>query len=308
MTKFLIGAGGWAYFQVPSLTSLEAYSQAFNFVEVNSTFYQIPDLRQVESWRRRVPTHFGFAVRCHRDLTHKHKLEPVDPSYRILNRMVAICRSLETSLLHLQTPPTVKLTRSKLDSIHQLFSSFNLKEVRVAWEIRGAQKPLSEKIIKLMKAHNMIHCVDLSRDEEPAFPSDILYTRLFGKGRHNIYQPTDQELKKIHRKAAKDNPETAAVSFHFTKMYKDAARFKIYHQTGEFPRVTKSTGVQSLREVLKEDARFPSNKQNLIDHQGWKLVDLTREERVPALNLLQRLPEKTYNSVAEVITTLKTIT
>jgi len=95
------------------------------------------------------------------------------------------------------------------------------------------------------------------------------------------------------------------VSFHFIKMYKDAARLKIYKQTGTFPMATKSTGLKSLEEVLRENAEFPSLKQQLIKHQGWKLIDLTRNNRVRASDILQKLPEKTYNSVDEVIQALK---
>ena len=199
----------------------------------------------------------------------------------------------------------MKLNRSKIESIDSLFSSINLEGIRIAWEIRNVKKPLDQNIIKLMRDHDMIHCVDLSKDEEPAFQSDILYSRLFGKGKHNVYQPTDEELRKIHRKATKGNPKTAVLSFHFAKMYKDAARLKVYKETGNFPKVTKSTGLSSLEEVLKEDARFPSRKQELITHQGWKLIDLTAEKRVHVSDLLHKLPAKTYNSVAEVIQALK---
>ncbi len=66
-------------------------------------------------------------------------------------------------------------------------------------------------------------------------------------------------------------------------MYKDAARLKTYKETGKFPMVTKSTGLHSLEEVLSEDARLPSTKAELIRHQGWKLIDLTKTERVHAL-------------------------
>ncbi|KAB2945238.1 MAG: DUF72 domain-containing protein [Candidatus Methanoperedens sp.] len=49
MSMLHIGAGGWAYFKVPGLDSLEAYSKAFDFVEVNSTFYTIPSIEMVRS-------------------------------------------------------------------------------------------------------------------------------------------------------------------------------------------------------------------------------------------------------------------
>jgi len=71
--------------------------------------------------------------------------------------------------------------------------------------------------------------------------------------------------------------------------------------------ITKSPGTSSLAEVLQEDAEFPSNKGELIRHQGWKLIDLTKDKRVRASHLLMKLPEKTYNSIDEVVQTLKSL-
>jgi len=54
--------------------------------------------------------------------------------------MKAICKTLKTNLLHLQTPPGLKFSRSKLDSIDTLLSSVDLNGIRIAWEIRGVEK------------------------------------------------------------------------------------------------------------------------------------------------------------------------
>ena len=94
---------------------------------------------------------------------------------------------------------------------------------------------------------------------------------------------------------------------HSNRMFKDAARFKLYKETGNFPMVTKSTGVTSLSEVLSEDAKFPSNKEDLLQHQGWKVIDLTNEKRVRASYLLGKLPEKTYNDLNEIVHTLRAL-
>jgi hypothetical protein len=133
----------------------------------------------------------------------------------------------------------------------------------------------------------------------------MLYTRLFGKGSYNMYQPTDEELAEVDHKASSGNFERVAMSFHFVRMYKDAARLKIYKQTGKFPTVTKSTGLSSLDEVLSEDARFPTTKQDLIYSQGWKLFDMTEGRRMRASHLLMRLPERKYNSVNEVMESMR---
>jgi len=307
LKRFLIGAGGWAYFQVPEVHPLVAYSKAFDFIEVNSTFYEIPSLKLVESWRRLVPPNFEFAIRCNKALTHKYKFQPVPEAFETLEKMITICNILKAEILHLQTPATFQPTKANAELIRNFFSSTDLKGIRVALELRGTKHPLNLDLVKTMQDCDMIHCVDLSKDEEPAYKSDILYSRLFGKGPHNIYQPTDRELKKIDKKASKGDHKTVAVSFHFVRMYKDAARFKIYKQTGKFPTVTKSTGLSSLTEALQEDAKFPTNKTELIRHQGWKLIDLTTDKRVHASCMLKKLPQKTYNSVNEVVQTLKSL-
>lgn len=305
LKRFLIGAGGWAYFQVPGLHPLEVYSRAFDFVEVNSTFYEIPSLKLVKSWRNLVPLDFEFAVRCNRALTHKYKFQPTSQAFEVLEKMTTICGTLEAEILHLQTPATFQPTKSNAKLVRNFFSSTDLRGIRIALEMKGAKEPLNSDLIKTMQDYNMVHCVDLLKDEEPAYKSDILYSRVFGKGFHNIYQPADEELIKIDKKASKGDHKTVAVSFHFVRMYKDAARFKIYKQTGKFPMVTHSTGLNSLREVLREDAKFPSSKKELIRHQGWKLIDLTEDRRVHASRMLEKLPEKTYNSAKDVVQSLE---
>jgi len=37
---------------------LVAYSRAYDFVEVNSTFYELPSLSRAEHWRKIVPEDF----------------------------------------------------------------------------------------------------------------------------------------------------------------------------------------------------------------------------------------------------------
>src|SRR3989304_7364943 len=104
LTEYFVGTGGWAYFKVPNKPSLEAYSEVFNFVELNNTFYEYPDVRRVEGWRRTVPANFMFAVRCHQDLTHRIGLKPVDEAYYVLSQMVAYWDILEAPFLVLETP------------------------------------------------------------------------------------------------------------------------------------------------------------------------------------------------------------
>ena len=102
MTNFLVGTGGWAYFKVPRIHPLVAYSSAFNFVEVNSTFYEIPTLDKVKFWRKIVPADFEFSVRCNKALTHELEFKSVSKAFEILDKMVEICDALRAEILHFQ--------------------------------------------------------------------------------------------------------------------------------------------------------------------------------------------------------------
>lgn len=301
MTEYLIGTGGWAYFKAPNQSSLKAYSEHFNFVEVNYTFYQYPYIRMAQRWRRIVPKDFTFTVRCHRDLTHKVGLKPVDEAYSIFSKMIGICRILNAPILHLMTPKSYTFNDTKIKQAEDFFSSVDLKGVHLAWEVRS---PVNPEIVALMRDFQILHSVDLS-SEEPAYESNIVYARMFGKGKHNIYQFTDEELQEIDQKILTAEARKALLTFHGIRMNSDALRFKGYKETGTFIPVTAFTGVDSAKAVLQEDGRFPSTKAELLEHQGWKVIDLAHDRRVHLSEVLSKIPEKTYNSVEQVTKELR---
>jgi uncharacterized protein YecE (DUF72 family) len=296
LTAYLVGTGSWAYFKVPKKPSLKAYSEVFNFVEVNYTFYEYPDTRMVEQWRRTVPEDFTFAVRCHQDLTHRIGLKPVDEAYYVLGRMVSYCGILDAPFLVLETPARYVMNQEAVDRARDFLSSANLRSVRLVWEVRA---PATAAVVDLMRDFNAVQCVDLSR-ETPSVESDIIYSRLFGKGKHNIWQFTDEEIESI-------SPRIAALSYHGVRMNSDAARYMRYKETGKFVPVTSFTGVDSARAVLAEDAQFPMSKPELVEKQGWKVVDLNVDKRIHLSELLAKIPEKTYNDIDEVAEALEAV-
>jgi hypothetical protein len=70
---------------------------------------------------------------------------------------------------------------------------------------------------------------------------------------------------------------------------------------------TRFTGVESIRAVLSEDAKFPSSREELVAHQGWKVVDTTSNRRVRLHELLSRISDETYSSVDEVVAALEKV-
>lgn len=303
MTEYLIGTGGWAHLKIPNKSSLKTYSKIFSFVEVNYTFYRYPSISMVERWRRTVPKDFTFTVRCHQDLTHRVGLRPDDQAYATFSQMISICRILDAPFLHLLTPRSYIFDHEQIRHAKDFFSSIDTKGIRLAWEARSQK---TAKLVKLMQDLNIVHSVDISKED--LGDSDAIYTRIFGKGKHNIYQFTDKELKEIDKKIVDAKARMALVTWHGVKMTSDATRFKKFKETGKFLPVTAYTGINSVRAVLSEDAKFPATKTELLHHQGWKVIDLTTTTRTHLSDLLSKIPEKTYNNIQEVAGELEAFT
>jgi uncharacterized protein YecE (DUF72 family) len=78
-----IGCSGWNYGDwrervypkgLPARRWLEHYASLFPTVEVNNTFYRLPNVSAVEGWAAQTPPEFLFTVKASRYLTHMKRL------------------------------------------------------------------------------------------------------------------------------------------------------------------------------------------------------------------------------------------
>jgi uncharacterized protein YecE (DUF72 family) len=302
MGQLRIGAGGWDYFSVPGGDRLKAYSSAYDFVELNSTYYKLPSLTAVSSWRRRVPPDFEFSVRCYKDLAERYRLELTAKTARIIDSVEKICRHLRASVLTILIPRALVEDNGLAPKLNAFLSTISLGKTRIAIEFRG-REPTGDTL-KTLRDRDATHSVDIST-QDPKVESSILYSRLFGKGKENIYEFDDNELKGIAAKASGPKFEKSILAFHGVRMYRDAARLKTFLNSGKFPSLTGQIGIESIREVLREDARFPISKSRLVSAQGWKLYDKTADERARAGEVFEKLPERTYTTIDDVILSIK---
>ena len=50
----------------------------FDFVEIDSSFYRIPNVFMVKNWCKRTPKSFRFTAKFPRVITHEKRLKDVD--------------------------------------------------------------------------------------------------------------------------------------------------------------------------------------------------------------------------------------
>jgi uncharacterized protein YecE (DUF72 family) len=83
VARYYVGTQGWNYdfwngVFYPEGTRasdrLKLYSQVFDCVEIDSTFYAMPPAARFQSWYERTPPGFTFTVKLPRDITHDARL------------------------------------------------------------------------------------------------------------------------------------------------------------------------------------------------------------------------------------------
>ena len=85
--KWLIGCSGFAYkewkeiFYPPGLSQsrwFDYYTQHFNTLELNVTFYRFPTLKSLQNWYNKAPEGFVFSAKVPRWITHYRKFEETE--------------------------------------------------------------------------------------------------------------------------------------------------------------------------------------------------------------------------------------
>lgn len=294
-----IGAGGWAYFEVPGETALGAYARAFDFVEVNSTYYDTPPIAQVKRWRTQVPPTFQFSLRVHKSVGDGG-FAPTSRNRRTLEASLAMARALQAQFLHILWPARLLVDIKTMANLRGLVEEVDAGNHTLCLEVRADGGRLPGPLVTLMEDLGMVHVTDLSR-EIPSADSSYLYTRLFGKGDGNQYQFTNAELEEIARCGEATGARRALFTFHGVRMYMDAARFKTFRKTGKFPRVTTQSGIEGLREALEGEIKFPISREGLLATQGWKVIEADGRGQARATELLRHLPRGSYRDLEDIL-------
>jgi uncharacterized protein YecE (DUF72 family) len=185
-----IGCSGWQYrhwrgvFYPTGLRParwLEHYAAQFDTVEINNTFYRLPEGETFGAWKRRVPRGFVFAVKASRYLTHMKKLkDSEDPLAHFFTRT----RHLGTMLgpVLYQLPPRWPLNIERL----QGFLSHLPKNRLHAVEFREPSWYADEALELLRRHHVALVLHDMPGSAAPRVTTGpFVYVRFHGTAKYS---------------------------------------------------------------------------------------------------------------------------
>ncbi len=185
MAELRVGTSGYAYAawrgkfyprKLPPREMLRFYAQRFTTVEINHTFYTMPERRVLRQWAGEVPAGFQFALKVNNLTTHIKRLRGCAGALR---RFLKAATALETGN-HLgpvlvQLPPNFRADRGVLEK----FLKRCPREFRFAFEFRHSSWH-SEETCALLREQQMALCLAETDDDTPplVLTTDFTYVRL----------------------------------------------------------------------------------------------------------------------------------
>ena len=185
--KIYIGTSGWSYpkgegtwtgyfYPTGKINELEYYSQFFDTVEINSSFYRPPNPGYVYNWARRVPEGFLFTVKLWQKFTHPKMYKEATGQEAVISQkdvdlfkhsIEPLARYGKLGALLAQFPPSFKNDDFGRQMLGAVIKTFN--EYRLAVELRHRSWSDDENTARLLKENN----ITWVQTDEPKFQSSI---------------------------------------------------------------------------------------------------------------------------------------
>jgi uncharacterized protein YecE (DUF72 family) len=156
--------------KLPASQMLAAYATRLPTVEINATFYRMPQAKTLASWREAVPPTFVFALKGSRRVTHIHRLDDVAEEVAFFYRTVAELEGTLGPVLW-QLPPSAKKDLGRLRAFVELLP----RGGRAAMEFRH-ESWLAEEALTVLADAGVALCI--ADDEEHSTP--VVATARFG--------------------------------------------------------------------------------------------------------------------------------
>ena len=172
--RVIVGTSGYSYKEwkgtfypadLPAAKMLPFYAGHFGSVEINNTFYRMPEEKTLTKWASEVPDDFTFVLKAPQRITHQKRLAGAEADVR---QFLDVSKVLGSKLgpLLFQLPPYQRKDTPRLRE----FLSLIPRETRVALEVRH-DSWLADDVYDALREHDAALCLS---DTDEVADSDAL--------------------------------------------------------------------------------------------------------------------------------------
>jgi uncharacterized protein YecE (DUF72 family) len=164
--------------KLPAAKMLPYYAERFSTVEINFTFYRMPNEKVLAGWNRDTPDRFKLTLKAPKRITHDRRLRDCEESLSLFLRVAGTLGPKLGALLF-QLPPYFKKDLDVLDAFLALLPA----DTCAAFEFRHASW-LDEEVYARLQSRNLALCIaDSEKASTPLrMTADYAYFRLRDEG------------------------------------------------------------------------------------------------------------------------------
>ncbi len=206
--KLHVGTSGYSYKEwkgnfypedLPAKEMLSYYSRHLPAVEINNTFYRLPQASMIENWNAQVPERFRFSIKATQRITHIKRLNNVAEETKYLLETAALLEQ-RLGVVLFQLPPNFKKDVERLKAFLDLLQP----DLRAAFEFRH-ESWFDDETFDLLRARDCALVVS-DTDEKPL--TEIISTARWGylRLRRTAYDENDlgEWMKRVQDQKWKD--------------------------------------------------------------------------------------------------------
>lgn len=202
-SRIHIGCSGWSYKDwvgpfypkdAKQRDFLRLYSSVFDTVEIDSSFYRIPNQFMISLWKKNTPEEFVFCPKFPKKITHELKLHNVSSTLSFMYRMLAELGERLGPLV-VQLPPSFKYEKGMpvlSNFVSELKTGF-----RHAIEFRH-DSWFRQDVYKLLESKNVSFCWSITQyvTTPHEITSDFIYTRMVGERDITNFNAIQKDMSK----------------------------------------------------------------------------------------------------------------
>jgi uncharacterized protein YecE (DUF72 family) len=162
-----VGTSGYSYKEwkgsfypekIPAKEMLHYYGERLSTVEINATFYRMPQASMLANWKEQVPPTFRFALKAPQRITHIKRLKETDEETKYFFETAAVLAD-QLGVVLFQLPPNMKKDLPRLE----IFLAQLPSATRAAFEFRHPTW-FDDDVLDLLRNQNRALCVSDTDD------------------------------------------------------------------------------------------------------------------------------------------------
>lgn len=164
-----VGTSGYSYKEwkgsfypedLPAKEMLSFYASRLPAVEINNTFYKLPQKNVIENWKQQVPDSFRFTLKASQRITHFKRLKEAEAETGYFIETAGVLEERLGAILF-QCPPNMKKDAGRLET----FLGHLPYTVKASFEFRHAAW-FDDDVLELLRNSNRALCIS-DTDDQP---------------------------------------------------------------------------------------------------------------------------------------------